>query len=160
MQPEKLIIDIVADGAEPEAQVWFDLFDRYIDLYADDKKSFSWDYAEQCAIYLNSLSEALVDRLCVASINYCNTFLEDTGQKLIRFSDRRDVLPLITPITLIIPEQLRNEPVIHLELNCKWEPEHGMEWIIRGERILFVSAFEGEDPWGEFADADEYNFAC
>ncbi|MEL6930477.1 MAG: hypothetical protein AAFO95_17865, partial [Cyanobacteria bacterium J06600_6] len=150
----KLIKDVVDRGSEPEAQVWFSLFDRYIDLCAGAKDNFSWDYAQTCAVYLNSLADELVDRLCIASINYCNTYLEDTGQKLIRFSDRRAVLDSISPITLIIPEMLRSEPVIHLELNCTWEPEHGLEWIIRGDRILFVSAFEGEDPWGEFLDAD------
>jgi len=156
----ELIKDIVDRESEPEAKVWFGLFDRYIDLCADAKDDFSWDYAQKCVVYLNSLSEELIDRLCIASINYCNTFLDDTGQELIRFRDRREVLELITPQTIIIPEMLRDEPIVHLELNCGWESEHGMEWIVRGDRVLFVSAFEGEDPWGEFLDTDEYNFSC
>ena len=155
----ELIKNIDRNADHTIAQVWFGLFDCYIDLDADGNDS-SWDYARKCAIYLNSLSDNLIDRLCVASINYCNTFLDDTGQDLIRFSDRRDVLKLITPLALIVPEMLRDEPVIHLELNCEWEVEHGMEWIVRGDKVLFVSAFEDKNPWGDFSKPEEYNFAC
>ncbi|MEL6494975.1 MAG: hypothetical protein AAFQ41_07605 [Cyanobacteria bacterium J06623_7] len=156
----ELIKDIDRQKGYLTAQVWFGLFDRYIDLLVDDEANFSWDYAHKCAVYLHALTDGLIDRLCIASINYCNTFLEDTGQELIRFSDRHDVLKLITPLSLTIPEMQRDEPVIHLELDCEWEPEHGMEWIVRADRVLFVSAFEGEDPWGDFLESDEYNFAC
>ena len=156
----ELIKDIDRNADYAIAKVWFGLFDCYIDLDADVEDNFSWNYAHICAVYLNSLSDNLIDRLCVASINYCNTFLDDTGQELIRFGDRRDVLKLITPLALIVPKMLRDEPVIHLELNCEWEIEHGMEWIVRGDRVLFVSAYEGEDPWGDFSEPDEYNFAC
>ena len=154
----ELIKDIVANGSDLR-QVWFGLFDCYIDLDIEGD-SFGLDYAKTCAVYLNSLSDKLIDRLCIASINYCNTFLDDTGQELKRFSDRRDVLPLITPLALIVPKMLRDEPIIHLELNCDWELEHGMEWIVRGDKVLFVSAYEGEDPWGDFTEPNEYNFAC
>ena len=157
----KLIKDFDENGSSSKGQVWFGLFDRYIDLYTEKKDNFNLSYAEKCATYLNSLSDELIDRLCTASINYCNTFLEDTGQDLKRFRDRRDVLTLITPLSLLMPEMLRDEPVIHLDLDCEWEREHGMEWIIREDRILFVSAFQGENPWDDFSEPDdEYNFAC
>ena len=70
------------------------------------------------------------------------------------------MLALVTPLAWIIPKMQQGEPVIHLRLNCDWEPEHGMEWIVRGDKVVFVSTYEGEDPWGYFTEPDEYNFAC
>jgi hypothetical protein len=58
----------------------------------------------------------------------------------------------IFPSLLIVPfSNGLNEPVIHLELNCTWEEEHGMEWIIRGNKVLYVGSFNGEDPMGDFS---------
>lgn len=156
----ELIKDISHNGFCLSGKVFFRLFDRYIDLLIDEEEPTNLTYTHKCAVYLNSLSDHLIDRLCVASINYCNTFLDDIGDKPRKFSDRRDVLKLITPLSLSVPQMLRDEPVIHLEFDCEWEMEHGMEWIVRGDRVLFVSAFESEDPWGEFTEDDEYNFAC
>ena len=84
----ELIKDIVKNGSDLR-QVWFNLFNCCIDLDTEVEGNFSFDYAEKCAMYLNSLLDRLIDRLCIASINYCNTFLDDTGQELKRFSARR-----------------------------------------------------------------------
>ena len=164
----KLIKNVVDSNSSLEGEVFFGLFDRYISFFSDGNEGkVDLEYVNQCAVYLNSLSEDLIDRLCQGSIMYCNTFLDDIGEEAKQFANYRDVLPLITPLGLSIPEKNRNEPVIHLELDCEWEPEHGMEWIVREDRILYIGSYDGEDPWGEFADYERfidggnfYNFAC
>jgi hypothetical protein len=141
----------------PEGEVYFGLFEKYINL-------FNWDgasdaYALTCAQYLNNLDDALIDHLCEASVRYCNDFLDDIGEEPKQFAKPRDVLSLIYPNSLSIsnPEGRKN-PVIHLELNCAWEEEHGMEWIIRRNKVLYVGAYIGGDPWGEF-EPEEGNYA-
>ena len=39
------------------------------------------------------------------------------------------------------------------------EEEHGMEWIIRGNKVLYVGSFNGEDPMGDFSLKNEWNYA-
>jgi hypothetical protein len=142
----------------PEAEVYFRLFEQYIRLY-------NWDgaekeYAHACAVYLNSVNDEVVDQLCQASIRYCNDFLEAIGEVPRQFNQPRDVLALIYPSSLSIPNpDGRDEAVVHLELNCEWEEEHGMEWVVRGNKVLYVGAYNGENPWSDFEPKEAWNFA-
>jgi hypothetical protein len=141
-----------------EGEVYFSLFEKYITLFnwhgADDT------YVMKCAHSLNNLSEVVIDHLCIASIRYCNDFLAGTGQEPKQFNTSRDILPLIYPSSLSVPNTKDPAiPVIHMELNCEWEEEHGMEWIIRNDKVLYVGAYNGSDPWGEFEPKDSWNYA-
>ena len=117
-------------------------------------------YIEKCADYLNSLSDEVIDRLCEASIRYCNDFCDMVGEEPKKFENIRDVLKLIQPNGLSIPKPKdENTPVIDLELNCDWEEEHGMQWIIRNNQVLYVGAYNGEDPWGDYTTKKVWNYA-
>jgi hypothetical protein len=140
-----------------EGEVFFGLFEKYIMLLVEDD---NLDYAYKCAIYLNAIPESLVNDLCEASIRYCNAFLDYIGEPTIEFQKTQDILKHIFPSILIVPfPDGVSEPVIHLELNCTWEEEHGMGWIIRGNKVLYVGSFNGEDPMGDFSLKDEWNYA-
>ena len=146
----------VDDGLE--GQVFFSLFDKYIDFSAYDSTDI--EYVTRCAGYLNALSEPVVGELCRASIRYCNDFLNAVGEKEREFEDDRDVLGLIYPAALIVPNpENGDEPVIHLELNCVWEEEHGMEWVVRGDKVLYVGGFNDEDPRGDYSEKESWNYA-
>lgn len=129
-----------------EGEVYFQMFNKYIALAVEDAAEI--EYVHECAKYINSLSPAVIQDLCLASIRYCNDFLEAIGESARVFSSPTDVIALIQPSVLIIPN-LENgkEPVLHMELNCDWEIEHRKEWIVRGDSVLYVGAFNGQDPW-------------
>ncbi len=140
-----------------EGEVFFRKFDKYIALSIEDDNI---KFAQECAEYLNSLTEDVVETLCEASIRYCNSFLDAIGEPTKSFEKASDVLGLIYPSVLLVPyPENENEPVIHMELNCAWEPEHGMEWVIRGNKVLYVGAFNGEDPWSDFSQKETWNYA-
>lgn len=133
-------------------------FDKYISLSVEDGEDT--EYAEICAKYLNELMDPTIIRLCEAFIRYCNYFLYAGGEPLKTFGKAIDVLKLVSPSVLIVPyPENGNEPVIHLELNCEWEPEHGLEWIVRGVKVLYVGAFNREHPWYGFCSSDSGNYA-
>ncbi len=141
-----------------EGEVFFKCFNKYISLFVEDGEDT--EYAQICAKYLNELTESVIIRLCEASIRYCNDFLDAVGEPLKTFEKAIDVLKLISPSVLIVPyPENGDEPVIHLELNCEWEPEHGLEWIVRADKVLYVGAFNGEYPWDEFSSSDLENYA-
>ncbi|MDJ0940564.1 MAG: hypothetical protein QNJ00_12465 [Woeseiaceae bacterium] len=144
-------------GSGTEGECYFGLFDRYIKLIDDES---NLEYASQCVMLLNSLEDSVIDALCEASIRYCNGFLEDIGEPTRRFDTPRAVLDLINPVLLLVPYLTDSRvPVVHLELNCDWEVEHGMEWIVREDRVQYVGAFHGEDPWRDFSVMDAWNYA-
>lgn len=157
MKPE--IRNLKTDGYWPlEGEVLLPLFGKFVRFSSDDADGI--DYVEQCAAYVNNLDERLIQALCEASIRYCNDFLDVTGQEPMKFDTPRDVLRRVSPNMLIIPdEEIPGTPVFHMELNCEWEIEHGMEWIVRDSRVLYVGAFNGGDPWDEYLEKDSWNFA-
>ena len=139
-------------------EVFFSLFGRYINLYNWEAASDA--YVLSCARYLNALPEPTVTHLCEASIRYCNDFLNAIGEEPKAFARPRDVLLLIAPISLSIPDpKERDSPVVHLELNCDWEDEHGMEWLVRAENVLYVGAYNDENPWADFSPKASGNYA-
>ncbi len=141
-----------------EGEVYFSLFDKFIGLAI--KKGATIQFAEQCADLLNNLNERIIAHLCRASELYCNDFLSQIGEPEIEFEDRLSVLGKIYPSELIVPKPNSEvTPVVKMELNCEWEKEHGMEWVIRHDRVYYVGAYEGCDPYGDFEDNDYWNYA-
>ena len=67
----------VEDGVDGE--VYFKLFNQYIKLYS--WKGAGMNYIEKCANYLNSFSDEVINRLCEASIRYCNDFCDMVGEE-------------------------------------------------------------------------------
>jgi hypothetical protein len=142
----------------PEGEVWFELFDKYINFAVEDAADI--DYAQLCAQYLNSQPESVIKDLCEASIRYCNNFLEAIGEPEKEFENYRDILQLIYPSVLLIPDpENNNEPILHMELNCEWEEEHGMEWVVRNNEVLYVGASNGVYPWGSCDAGEFWNYA-
>jgi len=141
-----------------QGEVFFGLFDKFINLTV--KEDSTAEFAEQCAELLNRLNEEVIDRLCRASELYCNDFLDAIGKPPIHFETSRAVLEKIRPGALIVPPpDDNNTPVIWMEHNCEWEEEHGLEWVVRNDRVLYVGAFNGCNPYGDFKGKDSWNYA-
>lgn len=154
----ELIKEVTTEGDWAlQGQVFFSLFDKYIAFSVEDAASI--EYVAECAQYLNSWNEVSIESLCQACIRYCNGFRSMIGEEPMQFSSALDVLKYVYPTTLIIPNPEFSEPVAHLELNCEWEEEHGMEWIVRGNDVLYVGGFNGQNPWGNYALKKSWNYA-
>ncbi|WP_252106593.1 MULTISPECIES: hypothetical protein [unclassified Halomonas] len=139
-----------------EGEVYSALFERYFSLVSEEHDV---DFIQRCAAHFDTLEAPIIDHLCRSSIRYCDAFLSEIGEPLIEFATPRDVLKLITPSVMIVPYPEQSTPVVHLELECQWEPEHGMEWIIRENQVLYVGPFNGENPWQGFSPKAAWNFA-
>lgn len=153
----EIIKNIIEGEFWLEGEVFFNLFNKDIALSVEDT---GISFAKKCAEYLNNLPHEVIEHLCEASIRYCNKFLEAIGEPKKEFNKPSDVLPLIHPGVLIVPDpEISDNPVIHLELNCEWEEEHGMEWVIRDNKVLYVGAFNGDDPLSDFSEKQSWNYA-
>lgn len=140
--------------------------------HADDEMELlaspnvSEEYLQRCIEHFENLSDELLDALCEALCRYCENVRDDAEDV---FGDLglpetitgREILNYCSPSALNV-EAPPNENVIgySVEGSCDWEPEHGIQVIIRDDRVLFVSSFEGRSVWDfEESYRDDRNYA-
>ena len=152
-----MITDIIKTEYGLEGKVEFKLFNKTINVLMPE--NIDLKYANSCAENLSNLDEKIINRLCQYSINYCNDFCNDVGKKQYEFNALREVLNYISPTCLIISNPKDKDKIAyHLELECDWEVEHGLEWTICDGKILYVGSFENENGWKEISYYKELNW--
>ncbi|MCT4597227.1 MAG: hypothetical protein N4A50_05040 [Vallitalea sp.] len=129
-----------------EGTTRFDMFDREIQVMMDDAVNIV--YAEKCVEHLNSLSYDTVELLCEAALKYCFEFSDDVGIGIPELNEKRDILKYIYPKILIIDEPEDELKIgYHMECDCEWEIEHGLEFTILNDKVLYLGDFNDEGPW-------------
>lgn len=121
-----------------------EFFKEKIEFIAEEITDF--DYVESCLNSFNNMSESLVSEILEETFKYYkkSNFTESLDEDLkIIISTPAETLNYIQPNVFIINERTKG-PIIHLELECDWEPEHGLEWLIKGEELQYVGPFEGK----------------
>ncbi|WP_052723603.1 DUF6985 domain-containing protein [Paenibacillus wulumuqiensis] len=147
----ELLTDVQHHEDYREAQFFSPLFQRNVSVHLMDTET-PLEYAAVCAAAFNALNSAQLRQLYRYSRDYCLDFCEYVGETPPEINQPEDILPLIQPLALSIPsisaeEAVQTAPVIHLELDCDWEPEHGLEWLIRDGQILYVGSCEMLQEW-------------
>lgn len=139
--------------------VYSKFFNQQLEVWIEEDVSI--EYAHSCAMALNHMDDYLIDELCRAAIAYCEDFCEMVGQQPPRIKEIRDVLQYIEFGSMNIDEPKNVQiPVIHLGGGCEWEPEHGIEVIIRNGELIYLGAYNGVWAWGEPEHyQDDYNYA-
>lgn len=129
-----------------EALAKFDLFAREIRVMMYDDVKI--EYAEKCVEHLNKFSSDIIELLCDAALKYCFEFSDSVGEEVPELREKRDILKYIYPQVLIIDEAEDESKIgYHMECNCEWEIEHGLEFTILDDEILYLGAFNDEGPW-------------
>ncbi|MFA9397853.1 MAG: hypothetical protein ACERKV_06265 [Clostridiaceae bacterium] len=129
-----------------EGTTWFDLFGREIEVMMDDTVNI--EYANKCVGHLNSFNHEIIELFCEAAIKYCFEFSDDVGAAIPEINEKRDVLKYVYPKILIINEPEDESKVgYHMECNCEWEIEHGLEFTILEDKLLYLGSFNDEAPW-------------
>ncbi|NIZ46619.1 hypothetical protein PVA44_05010 [Entomospira nematocerorum] len=59
----------------------------------------------------------------------------------------RDILPYITPLYMSITAPKDTSPYVHLIFDCAWDEEHGLSWLIRDGKILYVGSNVALELW-------------
>ena len=140
-----------------EGEADFPLFGEVVRVFIYDENDL--EYAQKCVEELHRLPLPVIEKLCEFSIAYCEDFreyFEDEDIPIPEGIQSREILKYIQPSSLIIKSPSDERIAIHLELDCDWEPEHGMEWIVLDGEVLYVGSFHGENPWrGREYFADE-----
>ncbi|NIZ40904.1 hypothetical protein PVA45_05245 [Entomospira entomophila] len=59
----------------------------------------------------------------------------------------RDILSYVTPLYMSITESKENIPSVYLIFDCAWDEEHGLSWLIRDGKILYVGSNIALELW-------------
>ncbi|ORX54696.1 hypothetical protein BCR36DRAFT_9965 [Piromyces finnis] len=121
-------------------------------------------YAEKCANHLTNLDEKLINKICERISAYHqymlsewnDEFVKEINKKVPKDVSGRDILKYISQPELIIyekPKEKKNDIGYTIAGLCSWEPEHGIDIILRNETLLYVGPSECLGSW---ADDDEY----
>ena len=130
------------------------------------EKDVSLEYAEKCIKHINNLNPEtivfLVDRLN----KYCNFMLdawsdfdiydsvvENIKTKMSNMNSASDILQHVKPTMFVVTKPEGSEIAYSLEGECVWEPEHGVDIIIKGNQLLYVGPVQCLGPW---CDDEEY----
>lgn len=149
--------------------MWSNLFDCEMEVRIDDETLI--EYAEKCAQAMNSLSDETIDIICRAAKKYCLKMAEllaetggsldeewfDMKTKVDENSPAREILKSVW-LDLIIEKPKDNSIGYCLGGACGWEPEHGIEILIKDNKVLYVGAEEGHSAWSDFPKDDDWNF--
>lgn len=146
-----------------EGKVRFELFGVEINVLIN--KEVDMEYAESCACNLNCLPNETIEKICSASKQYCLYMLDEWAEfgmevpmEFAEDTPDKEILKHIHPTTLIIEEPKENIIGYHLECECDWEPEHGLELTLRDGKLIYCGSFECCDAWQKYSTDDEFNF--
>lgn len=118
------------------------------------------EYTKNCKKHWKNLPSELIDKICIAAEKYLQQTLSNFEDSEIEFQHPQELLSLMVPQLMIVPHPPDNQaPIIHIEGSCVWEPEHGMEIIIRANLLLYLGPFIGIDPLDEISMKIPENYA-
>lgn len=161
-----MITDIHKGEYDIEGIMRWELFDKEIDVSISDDADIQ--YAEKCAEALDSLPEETVNAIwkaakkyCLYIIDLCGDEWEDWNEMSFEVTEETPAEKIkseIFPSVLIVDSPEDDRIGYHIECNCSWEPEHGLEITILEGKLVYLGAFEGQDAWSKFDPDYEWNF--
>lgn len=137
------------------------LFGKVIDVFID--RDADMEYAEKCAENLINLSSEMIDKICERTSAFHQYMLEEWNEDFVAEINEkvpcdvtgREILKYIEEPAMYIFAPKGDGIGYIIEGLCPWEPEHGIDIIIRDDRLLYVGTPEGYTPW-----SDEDEFIC
>ncbi len=146
-------------------KTYWPLFGREVRVRWGDYADVSTEYAEKCVSQLLNLDQSSIEQLLKASIRFFYDAERCHGEPLtfmFEFEDMEypkeldasmNILPYIIPVEMYIDKEIAGCYSISVFSECAWEPEHGLQWVVRNGKPLYVGACEG---LGSHADESIY----
>jgi hypothetical protein len=142
----------LTDGTDGRAS--FPLFDADIDILVNGS-GLTREYADACAAALDDLDDAVIDQLCQASDSYRLASEKFSHSPT---NPPRAILSRLAPLCLTLSAPDGPGIAFSVELNADWAPEHGLEWSLKNDHVIYVGPSIGASPWDNPSEFDP-NFA-
>ncbi len=144
---------------EMVGEVWFKHIDGYIDLRFE--QDVPMEYVYKVAEKLNCLQENTFNDIYKYSILYCKDMVESYPDMEIdidtdSFEKDSDIMSYMEFEELVInlPEDL-SEVGINLGGSCEWDIENGIQWLIKGDEVVYVGSWDDLNIWYSPYEEDE-----
>jgi hypothetical protein len=147
-------------------KAYLNLFNLDVEIMIMDNTPL--DYAETCIEHFNNLPPQTIDSILERLVQYCdfmtsewqtmdfyNYIVESIHQKMPDGANKQTILSHVKPNVFVIEPPQKQVPAYSIDCNCVWEPEHGAEIIINGDKVLYVGEFYGIGPW-----RDDKSYIC
>lgn len=119
-----------------------------ISLMCDTKEQFP--YAEKCLFYLDTMPKEMENRLIQYLLRYLKDYICDfpeEEQEELSLINEENMIEHIHITSVIVDAECREEIIeFHIEGECDWEPEHGLEITISDGKILYVGPYNDYGP--------------
>jgi hypothetical protein len=122
-------------------------------------------YVERVIAAAVALSPAIIVTLKEATLHYCEWVCSLHPSEAVPMSatvTSDEIFEYVSGGSIGIQSPQGTGVVIRFELNCAWDSEHGLEWLIRDDVVLYVGPFVMRYEWGElvsYQNDDPGNFA-
>lgn len=131
--------------------VYSKIFGYQIDVVLSDGSDELVKYTQRCSEYLDNMPVELIADLNKYSLRYYNDikqYYDGDNSDFPADVNEGNILDHIKARCLIVERPKDAEKIaFSLELDCDWEPEHGMEWTINNGNVLYVGDYIGVSPW-------------
>lgn len=162
MKPDTLekVLTTLHEGDGLEGRIYFAKFDKTSRLALETALD---DYGKRCIEAFFSWGEMVLSRLQDATFDY--------------YKDREDTCGGFDDLTIATPDQIWQhcEPTnihfvasdqdafstfVNVELECDWEPEHGMQWLVKNaDELMYVGPYYGHASTDEKVGIEFGNYA-
>ena len=136
------------------------------DIEIDAESDVPEEYIDGCVDFVRNLSGDLHMEICKGGKRYCMWMIEQEkeamGDDFIAEEEYEKVdentslttIARMMDFTGMYIEVPEDENVIAFSIGgeCDWEPEHGLDVLIRDGKVIYVGSCEGYSPW----DTDYY----
>lgn len=146
MKPDTLekVLATLQAGGGLDGSIYFAKFDQTVRLALESALD---DYDKRCIETFFSWGETLLSQLQTATFDY----YEDREFACGGFEDLKITSPdqiwqhcKPTYIHFVASEKYPSSTFIDVELVCDWEPEHGMQWLIKNiDELMYVGPYYG-----------------
>ncbi|WP_445633367.1 DUF6985 domain-containing protein [Nostoc sp. DSM 114161] len=140
-----------------EASIYFAKFDLNVRLVADKQLD---TYEKRCIETFFAWGETLFTKLEQASFEYYQGHLDNIGEE-VEFSSTQ-IWNHCQPMNIHFISSQKDlfSTFIDVELECDWEIEHGMQWLIKNtDELVFVGPYNGHADPDCKLDLTWWNFA-
>lgn len=147
-----MIHDIQKDafGSLVVGRLHSELFDCEMDVILHGDEEAYLAYAEKCAAYFNALPPEVMDGLRRFTLRYYNDMKRFNGEEPTFPRDvNADNLWEHIEARCLLVERPKDfgKVAFGVQLDCDWEPAHGLEWTLNDGNILYVGDFINVSAW-------------
>lgn len=149
------------DYEKMEGEFFCKCINKRIKIIFDKKLSLA--YINDAVEHFDCIYPKLLNDLCKYTANYCKETMNDYPdveykEGLYKLKNDLDILNYIGFDELTV-QDYNNSIVLNISGGCEWAEEEGFQWIIQGNKIMYVGPWYDLEIWVSGLSTLAFNYA-